>query len=92
MPTFGAYLRLTALVALALSTACLLFNPILSTLLSHHVLGFVPKSLALALGTVHSPSYLGLFVGLFLEWVVLGLLVSVVLWMLKTRGRGEGAT
>ena len=92
VPTFGSYVLRTAVAAVVLSAACLLFNPILASLLAHEFVGFMPKWLALTFGTVHSPSFVGLFAGLFLEWFALGLLLSVVLWMLKTRGHGESAT
>jgi hypothetical protein len=70
----------------------MLVDRFLMSLLSYEFVGFVPIWLAITFGTVHSPSFVALFVGLFLEWFVLGLLVCVVLWMQKTRGRPESAT
>ena len=60
MPAFGFYVVRTGVASLALSAACLLFNPILTALLSHQFFGFIPKWLALTFGTVHSPSFVGL--------------------------------
>ena len=92
MPTFRAYVQRAALCALALSAACLLVDPVWMWLLSHELVGLIPRWLAFTFGTVHSPSFIGIFAGLFLEWFVIGLLVSLVLWTLKSRGRSESAT
>ena len=92
MPGFGSYALRAAVSALGLSAVCLLIDPVWRWLLSYELVGFIPKWLAFVLGGVHSPSFIGLFAGLFLEWFVLGLLVSLVLWMLKNTRRGESAT
>jgi hypothetical protein len=69
-----------ALFALGATAVCLLFDPIWHWLISHEAVGFIPKALAVVLGGVHNPSFMGLFAGLFLEWFVVGLLGSVLLF------------
>jgi hypothetical protein len=92
LPVFGSYAFRAALFALALTAVCLLIDPIWKWLMAYEAVSFMPKWLALALGSVHSPSFMGLFAGLFLEWFLLGLLASLVFWMLKSTRQGESAT
>ena len=92
MPAFRSYALRAAWFALALSAASLLIEPVWKQLLSYEAFSFIPKWLALALGSVHSPSVIGLFAGLFLEWFVLTLLVSLMFWILKSTRKGESAT
>ena len=92
MPAYGPYALRAAVFALALTAICLLIDPIWKWLMAYEAVSYIPKWLALVLGSVHSPSFMGLFAGLFLEWFILGLLVSLIFWMLRSTRQGESST
>ena len=83
MVAFKPYAMRAAVAALAATALCLIADPVWRWLLSVEIVGFIPKALALTLGTVHNPSFLGLFMGFFVEWLAVCLLAALTLWQLK---------
>jgi len=88
---FKPYASRALVIAVAATAVSVLSNDLLALLLANDTIGFIPKHLALSLGSVHSPSYLGLFAGLFLEWAAVAVLGALVFWVL-TKRRSQSAT
>jgi hypothetical protein len=86
MASFKPYVLRVAVLALLVTAVCLLIDPAWRWLLSFEPVGFIPKALAITLGGVHSPSFLGLFLGVFLELFVVGMLGAVPFWLQNNRG------
>jgi len=92
MTPFRPYASRALIFAVAASVLTVLFTDVLALLLAHEAIGFLPKYFALSFGTVHSPSYLGLFAGFFFEWAVIGLFGAFGVWLLARRRSEQSAT
>jgi hypothetical protein len=85
MRPFQPYLARAALFSLGATALPLLSREATGFVLSIDVVAYVPRVLALSLGSVHAPSYAGLFIGLFVEWFLLAIVVASILWFIRTR-------
>jgi len=80
MSSFKPYAARALLIAVAASVLSIISNDVLAVLLGHDLIGFVPSYLAVSLGSVHGPSYLGFFVGFLLQWAALAVLGALAIW------------
>ena len=68
-----------------------MFNDLTALILHNDAVGFLPGMFAITLGTVHSPSYFGIFLAIFIEWLAVSLPLALLWWGINGRWK-ENAT
>jgi hypothetical protein len=82
MRSFKYYAIGAAIFAVAATIACVLSKETFFSSFDAFVL--LPIFLAIVFsGNVHQPSDLGMYLGLFLNWFIVGLAVSGVFWFIR---------
>jgi hypothetical protein len=85
---FGA--MVFAIVATVVSAQ---FASFLNAVMDVYLLAYVPLVLAILIsGNAHNPSEVGFYVGFFLEWFVVGLVVALALWAINQKRRRHVAS
>src|SRR6185436_2260060 len=68
------------------------FPGFLNAVMDVYALAFVPLVIAILIsGNAHMPSEFGFYIGFFLEWLVVSLIVAIVFWLMQ-RKRSRVAT
>ena len=91
MLSFKSY-ALGALVFAAVATIVCLGSGFCSLLMDSSVFAFVPIMVGLFVsGNVHALSEFGLYLGVFIDWLLVGLLLVLPLWLIR-RAKDNVAT
>ena len=92
MRPFRIYALWAVLFALIATIACTQFEGFLDSVMDIYAVAILPLMFAILIsGNAHNPSEFGLYVGFFLDWLIIGLVVATVLWAV-TRRRERVAT
>ena len=74
-----------ALIATIISAQ---FAAFLNAVMDVYALAIVPLLLAILIsGNAHNPSEFGFYLGFFLEWFIVGMIMAIVLWAINRRRR-----
>jgi hypothetical protein len=88
MRPFRFYALNAALIALVATIVSTQFAGLLDSAMDVYAIAIVPIVFAILIsGNAHSPSEFGLYVGFFLEWLIICLVVATILWAIKRRRR-----
>ena len=89
LPIYALNAALVALVATVLSWQ---FSSLLDQAMDVYAVAFLPIVVAILIsGNAHAPSEFGLYLGVFLDWLIICLAVAAVLWGIN-RKRSKVAT
>jgi hypothetical protein len=90
MSAFKNYLFSAAGFSVVATAVCLLTG-LSAKLMEFYVFSFIPIMLGLFLsgGNVHALSEIGLYLGMVVNWLLVGLLISVALWFVKRAKNGK---